>query len=72
MLDEDLYIHPPHPPRLREHIGLIRWIHTADGDWDTETVTGQYAGGDSRRWVVRLYTGVELEFDLETWAPYAR
>lgn len=70
MADEFDYIHPPHPPRLREHVGLIRWTRDSEGGWVTETVTGQFAGGDSRRWLVRLYSGVELEYDLETWAPY--
>jgi hypothetical protein len=70
MVDENDYVHPPHPPRLREHVGMIKWSRDGKGDWVTETITGQYAGGDSRRWVIRLYSGIELEYDLETWSPY--
>lgn len=70
MIDESEYIHPPHPPRLREHVGLVRWSRDSEGDWVTETVTGQFAGGDSHRWTVRLYSGVLLEYDLDTWLPY--
>ena len=70
MIDENEYIHPPHAPRAREHIGLIRWRRNADGDWECETITGQFATGDSRRWVVRLYSGIEMEYDLATWSPY--
>ncbi|MFP3466085.1 hypothetical protein [Leifsonia sp. SIMBA_070] len=64
------YIHPPHPPRLREHIGLIHWERGAGGEWTAETVRGQFAGGDSHAWVVRLYNGIELEYDLADWAPF--
>ena len=71
MIDDTEYIHPPHPPRLREHIGLIRWRRDSNGEWVCETITGQFAGGDSAHWVVRLYSGIELEYDLGTWAPYS-
>ena len=71
-MTEEQVIHPPHPPRLREHIGLIRWRRTVEGDWVAETVVGQFAGGTSSAWRVRLYSGVELEYDLDAWAPYAR
>ncbi len=71
MGDDTDYIHPPHAPRLREHIGLIRWYRDDEGDWRCDTVTGQFAGADSGRWFVRLYSGIELEYDLEDWAPYA-
>ena len=70
MIDEGEYNHPPHAPRLREHIGLVRWRRAPNGDWECETVTGQYAGGDSHCWRVRLYSGIELEYDLDDWAPY--
>jgi hypothetical protein len=70
MIDESEFLHLPHPPRLREHVGLIRWMRGADGEWVNETVTGQFAGGDARRWTVRLYSGVVLEYDMETWLPY--
>lgn len=70
MPDSNDYIHPPHAPRLREHIGLIRWSRNGDGEWTTETITGQFAGGDASHWVVRLYDGVELEYDLDVWSPY--
>ena len=70
MTEENEYIHPPHPPRLREHVGLIRWSRDDHGDWVTETITGQFAGGDSHHWMLRLYSGVELEYDLQDWAPY--
>ena len=69
MLDVDT-IHPPHLPRLRAHIGLVRWRRNSDGDWVAETVTGQFAGGNSHMWRIRLYSGIELEYDLSTWAPY--
>ncbi|MGO4535293.1 hypothetical protein [Leifsonia sp. 2MCAF36] len=55
---------------MREHIGLIRWWRGGDGDWQSETIRGQYAGGNSQVWVVRLYSGIELEYDLETWAHF--
>jgi len=70
MADEVDYLHPPHPPRLREHIGLIRWVHESDGVWVSETVTGQFAGGNSHRWVLRLYSGEELEYDLGSWSVF--
>lgn len=68
----DQELRPPHPPRLKEHIGLIRWVRGSNGDWQSETVIGQLAGGRGTKWVVRLYSGIELEYDLDTWAPYQR
>ena len=69
-MSEDDAMHPPHAPRLREHVGMIRWHRTADGEWSAETARGQYVGGDSHCWHVRLYSGVELEYDLDEWAPF--
>ncbi|WP_374007152.1 hypothetical protein [Leifsonia sp. LS-T14] len=69
MSDDDA-IHPPHTPRLREHVGMIRWQRTADGDWAPETARGQYVGGGDHCWRVRLYSGIELEYDLHEWAPF--
>jgi len=69
-MSEDDAIHPPHAPRLREHVGMIRWQRTGDGDWCAETARGQFVGGDSHCWRVRLYSGIELEYDLEVWAPF--
>ncbi|WP_285114020.1 hypothetical protein [Leifsonia sp. fls2-241-R2A-40a] len=68
-MSDDEYLHPPHLPRLREHVGMVRWRHSGDG-WIAETARGQFVGGDGRTWVVRHYDGVELEYDLEEWAPY--
>ncbi|MGO4536200.1 hypothetical protein [Leifsonia sp. 2MCAF36] len=69
-MSEDDAMHPPHAPRIREHVGMVRWQRTGDGDWCAETALGQYVGGDSHRWRVRLYSGVELEYDLAVWAPF--
>lgn len=70
MSEDDDRIRPPRPPRLKEHLGLIRWSRNADGEWTSETATGRFADDDSLRWVVTLYTGIELEYDLDTWSPY--
>lgn len=70
MMDQDA-IHPPHAPRVREHIGLVRWERVAGGDWIPFTVVGQFVSCTDSVWRVRLYTGEELEYDLEVWAPYA-
>jgi hypothetical protein len=69
-MSEDDFIHPPHAPRLREHVGMIRWQRVGDGEWSMETARGQFVGGDSHIWRVRLYSGIELEYDLEEWAPF--
>lgn len=61
---------PPHPPRQREHVGLIRWDHLDEDTWVPETAAGQFVGGDSTHWRIRLYTGIEVDYDLEVWAPY--
>jgi hypothetical protein len=68
---EDEFIHPPHAPRMHAHVGMIRWQRDGDGDWSNETVRGQYVGGDSSVWRVRLYSGIEMEYDLDVWAPFA-
>ncbi|MDN4599565.1 MULTISPECIES: hypothetical protein [Leifsonia] len=49
---------------------MIRWRRTGDGEWAMETARGQYVGGDSKVWRVRLYDGIELEYDLDDWAPF--
>jgi hypothetical protein len=36
----------------------------------TRRMLRQYVGGNSRVWRVRLYDGVELEYDLDEWAPF--
>jgi len=69
MSDDDA-IRPPHTPRVREHVGMIRWQRTGDGDWTPETARGQYLGSDGQRWRVRLYSGIELDYDLQEWAPF--
>lgn len=69
-MSEDDFLHPPHAPRLREHVGMIRWQRVGDGEWSMETARGQYVGGNSHVWRVRLYDGVELEYDLDEWAPF--
>ncbi|MEV8212421.1 hypothetical protein [Leifsonia sp. NPDC077715] len=43
---------------------------TRDGDWAAETARGQFLQGDSTKWLVRLYSGIEVEYDLTEWAPY--
>jgi len=72
MADTGDYIRPPHPPRRLEHVGLVRWDHVDEDTWAAETIAGQFVEGSSTHWRIRLYTGVEIEYDLETWAPYHR
>lgn len=69
MAQDDNCIHPSHPPRLREHIGLIYWT-TEHGEWTAHVVRGQFVGGDVHSWRIRLYSGIELEYDMETWAHF--
>ncbi|MGN6761202.1 MAG: hypothetical protein ACTHJI_07755 [Leifsonia sp.] len=49
---------------------MIRWQRVGDGEWSMETARGQFVGGDSHIWRVRLYSGIELEYDLEEWSPF--
>ncbi|WP_285113454.1 hypothetical protein [Leifsonia sp. fls2-241-R2A-40a] len=49
---------------------MIRWQRTGDGEWAMQTARGQFLGGNGHVWRVRLYSGIELEYDLEEWAPF--
>jgi len=35
---------------------MIRWQRVGDGEWSMETARGQFVGGDSHIWRVRLYS----------------
>ncbi|MGO4592491.1 hypothetical protein AB4Z18_01590 [Leifsonia sp. 2TAF2] len=70
MVQDDSYIHPPHQPRAREHIGLIHWSLTEQGEWTTQIVRGQFVSGDVHTWRIRLYDDIELEYDMDAWAHF--
>ncbi len=54
-------------PRLRAHIILIHWYHASTGEWQYETITGQFVGGTYTTWSVTTEEAIR-EFDMNTWA----
>jgi len=69
-MSNDCATHPPHPPRKHAHIGMVRWSRTRDGEWRIEMVRGQFVRSHGSLWRLLLYTGVEEEFDISSWAPF--
>lgn len=54
-------------PRRRQHITLIRWERSAEGDWTYECAIGQFEGALARIWTVS--DGPELrEYDMNVWS----
>lgn len=54
-------------PRRRQHITLIRWERSLDGDWTYECEIGQFEGAVGRIWTVSH--GDDLrEYDMTVWS----
>lgn len=49
---------------------MIRWERDHEGGWRPVTITGQFAGSNGQVWLIRLYDGIEIEYDLASWAPF--
>lgn len=58
-------------PRRREHITLIRWHRSGDGEWRYECVAAQFVSAATHgRWTVTI-GDVEQEYDMTEWSVCA-
>ena len=54
-------------PRRRQHVTLIRWEHSSEGDWTYECAIGQFESAHDGIWTIS--DGPELyEYDMKTWS----
>lgn len=57
-------------PRRREHISVIRWTKSAQGDWLYEWEIGQFEGAHDRFWTLSC-DGDLREYDMNVWSVCA-
>ena len=57
-------------PRRREHITLIRWLRSSEGDWYYECVAAQFLSAAASRWTVTI-GDIEHEYDMSVWSVCA-